>query len=480
MRCSLFNSLVVATMLAAGCSSEKPAPIEDGPDLEPTYSSTETDDDIAGDIGNDTSTAGEVDTSDWQPYFYELIEYETINPAGDRDFYAIEGALGQNYMFYTSSYFLLGQNVILDTVIRIYDTAGTLVATNDDMPYRYQETDSGLFYQPTENGTFYVEVVEFGDWYGSGANGGDGFEYELYGVLLEAYENNPNSTVAEAQSYQDDIEATGYGYIFGPPYSEYGMEFYGEITDVDDVDVWPFVTGDDDDGNVLQFSLWPEGYGTLTPTMRLYNEDGDLVAETAKPQITPEYPFVYDAGISYRVFPNTLYFVEVNAGDSSTGMPGFYPGTIVNYLPELADQESSGNDSMGSASSISMEESSATPGYHFGRMTGMLDTDDPVDVVEILSDSVGGTANKYLGFSLHADEAGSFLDATVRVTDGEGNELFVVEGNTETGGIDPDIAGELISSDTDLYLHIEPVAQGDGDQSNSWFLLAWLDPDAPA
>jgi len=475
-----------AAALIAGCSSET------GPEKDPEGSQTFTnpgtdtgeeseENDLAGD---DITNAYVVDPYSWY-YYLEHIEIgeDAIFPAGDRDFYAIDSPAGTNWSIYTSSYYLAGYQVILDTVLRVYDEQGNLLVSNDDMPYRFQETDSGLYYNHDYDGTFYVEVLEWGDWVGETANGGPEYEYELFAALIPPLEVEPNDTFEDADALQADIDAEVDGYMWLNPYTTYALEFYGDLSIDGDRDIYPYKTDNDaeSDGAVVQFSLWPEGYGDLSPTLRLYDAFGDLLAETDDPAVGTDYPFFWDAGISYRVLPDTQYYIEVVDEGGGTG---FYPAVTVSYLPadiysgaQFIGFEIEDNNKIGDATSLSMTESTVTAGYYYTRMAGYLGSGDAADVLEILSSDVGTTSGKYVSVTVHAEKAGSLLDAKVKITTADGTEVASATVGLD-GSADPEIVDAAIAGDEDLYFHIEQDVGGTGatDQQSSWFALITVSP----
>jgi Ca2+-binding RTX toxin-like protein len=99
--------------------------------------------------------------------------YGFINPAGtDEDVYSITLTAGFIYNFelaggadYNTDYLAVPGGE-LDTIIRIYDSAGTLLFTNDDVDFP-DDISSAIGFIPETSGTYYVEVDAY-----SGQSGG--------------------------------------------------------------------------------------------------------------------------------------------------------------------------------------------------------------------------------------------------------------------------------------------------------------------
>ncbi len=137
-----------------------------------------------------------------------------ISPAGDRDFYAVTLEADATYHIVTLAY-ALQQRVVLDTVIRLYDANGQLVTENDDMNFRFLETDSAVVYTPAATGTFYVEVLEYGDWWLANGNDSQGgqieasgatnYEYFLVAAKFPNLEADPNQSLADVYLGDGDV-----------------------------------------------------------------------------------------------------------------------------------------------------------------------------------------------------------------------------------------------------------------------------------
>lgn len=473
------RTICVAIVIGAGCGPKEPGSGTDAPpDL--TIDTNQTDTSGAGDdvAGNSTADALPIDLYDLGAVYYGVpvvIAEETLNPAGDRDFYVLEGTIGQVWQFYTSSYYLNGYEVIADTVIRVYDQDGNLVVENDDMPYRFWETDSGVYINQTWDGPLYVEVLEFTDWMGMAPAGGEDYTYELIMVLPVNIETEPNDTIGDAIATYDAANADPDDDLFIPWWGSeynggYALEMWGQAN-ADDVDYYALLA--EEDGLYWQWSIWPGSTGDLEPELTLYDEGGNVLAQTAgeSAEIGIDFPFLWDAGITYRVLAGHYYTVAVrnrNPGSASD----WYTGINVGYLA-FGELEFEPNDSSGLATALLMEESETTPGFFSGYMTGTLAVDDAADVVVVLNESVGDFDGNYLSAWLHATEAGSFLDPKLVITQKD-TELANLTVSGEGNGGDVEIIDLELGDSNDIEFEITAESNTDFAPQNTWFLTVYV------
>ncbi len=479
----------VVAVLALGCGgSNDDGPTTPGANLPvPDCTGCETGSSVADAVGNSLDTAQAVSVSN---YYLDatVVAEETIFPAGDRDFYVLDGAAGSGgvpgtvWQFYTSSWQLNGQQVILDSVLRVYDEAGNMVAENDDMPYRFWETDSAIWVQQTWNGPIYVEVLEWSDWEGLDPLGGPDFTYELYAAIVPELEATPNDSVEDAiEAYDsvdpdDDVTTNDYQPYWQSLYAlDLAIEMMGRVADGDE-DYWAFETADDSQGAVWQWSLWPHAQGDLDIEMTLYSDAGEVLAQTsgASAEVEPDYPFLYDAGITYPVNASTKYVMGVRnlAADSANSA---YIALNTGYIADVAGVEIEPNNAVGTATQMEMEESTSLTDYWFGRTIGDLASGDAADVLLIDNDVVGDVDGAYLSVQIHALEAGSFLDAEIEVEGSISGTITTLTNSTENGE-DPELIDFKLSSNEDLYIHIRAQSNTADPKQNLWFALVSVSP----
>jgi serralysin len=177
--------------------------------------------------------------------------YGKIGSGSDVDFYRIELVAGQSY-----DVRLLGlgnaATGLADPLLRIYNSAGTQVATNDDaldtLYTNASTTDSGLTFIPATTGTYYISAEAFGS--GSG------------NYLVTAAVRDPAAgTVLTADEIAWQLINNGNQYFGGPEAAAFnvgadnaltfnvsGLTAQGQYLATQALAMWTMVTG-------IQFTL---------------------------------------------------------------------------------------------------------------------------------------------------------------------------------------------------------------------------------
>ncbi len=147
----------------------------------------------SGGMGGTTTTVTDISTScadapQMEAAQNQLMEEifvgtDVINPAQDKDFYLVSMTEGEWYTIVTNAN-PDDDPMNVDTVIRLYNPAGTLIATDDDAFPRV-DTDSEMHFRAPETGTYCVEVLEFSDWVGDNAEGDPTFTYDVVVVPVQ-------------------------------------------------------------------------------------------------------------------------------------------------------------------------------------------------------------------------------------------------------------------------------------------------------
>jgi hypothetical protein len=450
----------------------------DLPDSDDDTDDTDDDDGGGDDVGG--NTLAEATPASWAKAWGEAIVEDAINEAGDRDFYALDCEAGYLYLVSTFAYGLDG-DMDPDTVIRVYDPSGNMFAENDDMPYRYWETDSAMFFEAQETGTYTVEVLEWSDWDpdSDGATGGSSYEYELWGIGFLSYDTEPNDTQKEADAIYDDKKLNmGYYGSFFSGYvpdstADYVTEFYGDMEDDTDIDVWPIDFSKDSAGSYYQWSLWPMDFGALEPVMSLYDEDWNLLASTEDPAIYPGGARLYDVGMAYRVPEDGgRFYMEVTNAAGTGGVGTSYTGMILGYVETLATNESEDNDFPGFANTIDMEESTSTAGYYYGAAWGVIEGEEDLDNWKVLADDLGGTLDgQYLSVYIQAEQIGSLLDAKIIVYDEDAKTVLAEETvNPASASADPEIWDLQLGDIDAVYISVESESVDASDLANGYLM----------
>lgn len=401
-----------------------------------------------------------------------LIAEETIGEPGDRDFYGLEVEEGDFVQLRTIAYGLTGE-VVCDTVLRLYDQDGNLLATNDDMPYRFQETDSALFFQAAYTGVYYVEVLEWSDWAENPdypPTGGSTYRYELYGFPLDSLDVLPNDSLDDADALID----SGAILYYTTAMDEYVRLFLGDFDEGDQVDYWPlqFTSG----GAHYMFSLWPTYMGEAELALSLYNPDGERVAYTESPEFSSTYYFLYDVGLMHPMSEGTWYVgVENLSGD--TGPGNFYAGLYMGYTAEYGSEEVEPNDDTLDASRLSFTESTSTANYFYGRAHGNIPDFDDVDTYVVTASDVDSLAGRYLNAQVMAESVGSTGAFTLLVRDADDNLLGEASLHPDYGTGDPELRDILLPEGGSVSVQLVPDDLGDEPLANHYYLMLRVTDD---
>ncbi len=81
----------------------------------------------------------------------------SIDTAGDSDWYSITLTAGQTYTFST----ILGAGALADSILRLRDSSGALIAQNDDAIANSSFLFSEITYTATTSGTFFLDVTGY-------------------------------------------------------------------------------------------------------------------------------------------------------------------------------------------------------------------------------------------------------------------------------------------------------------------------------
>ena len=253
------------------------------------------------------------------------------------------------------------------------------------------------------------------------------------------------------------------------------LEFYGDIEDEGDVDIYAYDFSKDSAGSFYQWSLWPMDFGTLVPEMRLYNDSWELLASTADPSIYPGSGRLDDVGVAYRV-PDEggRLYMEISNADTTSGVGTFYAGMILGYTSTLGVGETEENDFPGFANEVAMTESTTTPGYFFGSAWGVLEGGEDVDNWKVLASDVGGSLDgQYLSVYVQAEQIGSLLDAKLVIYAEDAETILAEETiNPVNSSADPEVWDIQLDDLGAVYISIESESVDDSDLANGYLLTA--------
>jgi hypothetical protein len=453
---------LVLTMLPLLMSCQKDEPIGDESDADTdadtdadsdadSDADTDADTDADGDAGDDIASATQAAYSDGKTPTAD----DEIGEPGDRDFFAIEMNEGERVLAFTLAY-ALDKDGEPDTVLRLWDSAGSEIVENDDMPFRIFETDSAVLFQAETTDTYYFEVLDWTDWadWEGDPAGGSTFDYEFWVLALTADDVEPNDTMADVDKLYDTKTPTLYQNLFN---DKYYSDFYGDLDSSGDVDMFRL---DVPEGDYLGIMMWPQSFGTMTPAMTLYDQTGNVVARTEDPGYTVDNSVWFvDHALLHRATKGAYYFaIEDLAGNSGPGT--FYGGMIALYIPEAASLESESNDVVLAGNVVPLEESTSTAGFYYAAMAGEVGTgSDPADCFHLAAGDAGGDlGDMYVSILLQAYEVGSLLDGRITVYGEDGAEEIGSATTSDVTG-SPDAAAvdvQVPSGEQDVYVCIEP------------------------
>ena len=420
------------------------------------------------------------DCLDWP----NVIHEDAIDEPGDRDWLAVELEEGWVVTIGTAAWYL-DEDTEPDTVLRLYDDSGSLLATNDDMPFSWQETDSALYFEALYTGTHYLEILEYSDYEAEqdGSGGLGGSDSELLGGSSWGYE-----VWGLAFTYDDDLvlenndiaSVVGQDQEYYAWWTETAADSYGRIGQEGDVDVREF---NFDQDWFYTWSLYPGAMGNLSPKLSLYDADGNLLAQTE----AAEFDFdgghtLPNVGLMYHCKADTDYYVAVEDAVGGYGAGTFYSMFSTGYIVEnfsetfILESDPDVNDDFGTAEVFNPVESStyANLNYMYGK--GAVGPTD-VDFWAIQDNTLSlGTQDQYLNVWVQALGLGSLADVRVVAYDASGVEIA-------SSGIDPD--NEDFEEDPELrnvelsaggaYIAVEVEEHGGVDDSSGFYLIeAWV------
>lgn len=483
-----WRTLPLVLAATAACTDGKD-PVDD---TDPPIVIPDTVDSAAGPDGNDdVATADALDISGIEMNSINGVAQGVISPAGDRDFYSVELTGGQPYFIMTNAYDPQRDLVVLDTVLRIYDDTGTFLTENDDMMFRFRETDSGIWITPETTSTYYIEVMDFGDWSPDyDAEGSSRHEYLLVIAMLEPSEHeDDNDTIAAVQA--DPLLADPDDDAYDPVYwssffDSYETEWIGRINSPGDVDVWPVeirVEDPEDDGYTpepyffLSTSLWPGAPGDLR--ISVLNEAGEVMAATDNVEPGAETAIVWatDPAILLKVDEGSNYYIQVEDSMGNAYPASSYSGVYFNYLPSLASVEDADddNDDQATADFTATERSSTTDDLFFIGVWGSLPTGDDADWFKLDKSDVDGFDGKFVSIVVQAMTIGSALDAKVKLVQPDGTVVAEATVDADDANVDdPTILDVEISGDTNLFVVVEPEARLGPDTQCNYLVGAYV------
>jgi hypothetical protein len=398
--------------------------------------------------GNDDIASAEDHTADaLGPSFAEGV----LNPALDRDYFSVSLEAGQLYHFWVNSGDAAPQANAFDSVLRLLDDAGQELAFGDDMIYFYGGYDGGLFFAPTAAGTYYLEVIEFGDFNGQGAEGDAGFTYALAGADLGP---------VEATDLADDQASAAAMAAVTVPDLAANQVVTGRLDTELDEDWFTFYADPavytDGAPIVLTLSLW-YGQEPIEPVVSVFSAMGEILASTQDP-IQATYgaatlSLSADHGLAVAVWPGETIGVQVKDVDGAARAEAMWAldvGVLTEQQVEPADEASDLD-----VDAVLLVNATDLGGDAWGNAVyGRLESEVAVDWYRLSAGDIEAHNGAYVAAWVRATILGSSADTTVTVYDAAGVELGSGDDDNDFDMPDP-VVFDLEPGDGDVLIKVE-------------------------
>jgi hypothetical protein len=352
---------------------------------------------------------------------------DSINPAGESNYYKFDGTAGDWLIIGTIAYDLSTPSDC-DTVITLYDKDRTQIAIDDDaMPW--SGTDSEIVIKLPTTGTYYVKVQDYSDWSGDTPMGGSTYKYQVYAGHLRSEcttDTEPNDNAGAAQAM-----------TWFPPDSTYPeirqTLLLGTFSSATDVDVYSFtVPATTDAGTELRYvvtEIMPSGstadngnaYGSTTPIGDFYITDA--AGTTVLTQVSNAAAGA-STGIWAPMSPGN-YQLWVKHPATAAGANDFYVVKmyIDYYLMGDMEVEAIGttgtNDTLGTAQALTVEASNTDPTLNRAGVMGFIGSGD----VDYYSFTVRATDTSVNVYCSAAREGSGLTGLTVSVRKSDDTEV---------------------------------------------------------
>lgn len=384
----------------------------------------------------------------------------SIEVPWDVDLVAFQAVAGQTFSFDLDR---TGVST-LDSLLRIFDSSGNELASNDDAAAPGESStggDSYLTYSFQSSGTYYL-----------GISAKENLEYITDGTADATAGSQGAYTVTLTFLDPDDqaTEATQLASVTSP------LTESGSIESPSDVDTYQFTAAA---GQTIAFDIdRPQG-STLNSFLRVFNQSGSAVASNDN-GIGPEETLGQESFIAYKFATAGTYYVSVSGA----------PNSSYNVLTGLGDVAGSTGDYSLNVQTLDPDDQ-LTEAVALGAILLPVSKASSIEVpkdVDLFKFTVG--ANQRLSFDID-HVAGSGLNSFVRLFDANGTEVASNDdgaGKNETSGTEAYLeylftsAGTyylgISSQDNESYNATTGASDSDGSTSGSFTLqVAIVDPD---
>ena len=378
---------------------------------------------------------------------WEDIIEETINPAGDMDYFTFTARGGEYIRIATTSEF-----EDADTVVTLRDSTGQVVTWSDDFPTGTTVTslDSVIYaYLPYE-GDYLISVEDYyaymdpNEGYGS-----PNYEYSLELSKWSQATQEPDSPSEGA--FELNLDGTNMWNSIGVHIGEDGDSDWVKIN----------YSAKDEDGNDSKFltiaGVQSLDGSNLTPHVKLYNEDQELVAE--KSSVGSE------GQILFPDMSEGTYFIEItDAGSSGSEAHWTYIFLLSRAnSPYPLDIEPNNSDLESNSIEMVPLQTDSESEYTVGRQMGYFSDSNDTDWFQFPHDYEDGQTIICLNSQLH----GSNAEPTVDIFDSNGELLS--ENTCDPDG-DPNLSAVLDGVDVGtIIFSVTPTSENVG--LSDWYQM---------
>lgn len=377
--------------------------------------------DLGVDLGRDGGRP-DAGTDDGNDSFAEAVATTlgaTMGPMGtigaveDKDYFSFVATADQWIAISTTAN-PDDDDMLVDTVITLYDATMTAVAENDDAVPRVS-TDSEIIFHAVTAGTYYVEVQEFSDWQDMSPEAHPADTYELNVGAL----NIAGTGITEDPETGDDAASAAPLEFF----TAGGGIVVGTFDSVADVDVFTVTTTALQIFQATFMPAGPMGYGSTTPPRAAWVTD--MAGTTILARID-------DLAMLNEVSPSLAagtYLLWIDCPAGTVGANDFYVAKILRGMENPPEAAEATNDVLATPEVITLTAPTGTVDLRNGFVIAQL---SPTDVDHFAVDVLAG---EQVAASCGAETSGSGLRGlSVALLDSTGTSVAMATETVAAGG----------------------------------------------
>lgn len=407
--------LVLSVAIAACGDDARPAPVTDA-------GVADASDGGGGlDLGRDAG-APDAGFDDGNDSFAEAVPVTlgaataamgTIGIVEDKDYFSFE-AMADQWIIITTTANADDNDMLVDTVITLYDSTMTQVAENDDAVPRIS-TDSEIIFHAVEAGTYYVMVQEFSDWENMmpEAHPMDTYELDVAAVNIAA-----TGVTEDPETGNDAASAAPLEFFTGG-----GGLLVGKFEAATDVDVYTLTTTMP---QIFQATFAPSfdtGYGSTTPPRSAWVTEMDGTTTIAR---------ISDLTMLNEVSPSLgigTYLLWIDRAGGAVGTNDFYVTKVSLGMENLPEEQEATNGVLTTPELIPLTAPAGSTGLRNGFVIAQLSpTDTDYFAVDVL-------AGEQVAAACGAETSGSGLRGlSIALLDSTGTSLATATETTADNG----------------------------------------------